>query len=360
LKAGQGFFRQADTNHQGHYHNQIGEYNMKKFRVGVIGCTGVGTRHALGVSGLPNAELAAGCDLSQEVLDKFKETYREEWPDLALYTSYQDMLENADLDIVTVATSDHRHADMVIDAARAGARGIFCEKPLATTLAEADHMIEACAASNTILSIDHTRRFNPLWRHTKEEIVDKGVIGSVHYIIGTLSGPRAMLFRNGTHLIDAICYFADSAPEWVMAELEPGYEDYAEYRGDGGHDPQTEPAASGYIHFKNGVRGFYPCGFKSSTVKDFRLEIMGSEGIIFIDKNGATIHKDSGVEPIQAPDWPVVDIPAGIQELVRLVAEGGQPVSPGTEALKVVEIIMGFLESQRQGNAKIPITSLRS
>ena len=332
---------------------------MKKYRVGVIGCTGIGTRHAFGVSGLPNAELAAGCDLAQDALDKFKETYQQEWPALALYTSYQDMLENANLDIVTVATSDHRHANMVINAARAGAKGIFCEKPLATTLAEADAMVAACAASNTILSIDHTRRFNPLWRHTKEGIVDQGIIGQVRYIIGTLSGPRAMLFRNGTHLIDAICYFADAAPEWVMAELEPGFEDYTEYRGDGGHDPKTEPAASGYIHFENGVRAFYPCAFKSTANRDSRLEIMGTEGFILIDKEGATIHKDGVVEQVQAPEWPVLDIPAGIQELVRLVDAGGTPVSPGTEALKVVEIITGFLESQRRNNAKITIASLR-
>ena len=77
--------------------------------------------------------------------------------------------------------------------------------------------------------------------------------GDVKYIIGTLNGRRAMLFRNGTHLIDAICYYADSEPEWVFAELEAGYEDYSEYRGDGGHKPETEPSASGYIHFKNGV-----------------------------------------------------------------------------------------------------------
>ena len=332
---------------------------MKKYRVGVIGCTGIGTRHAFGASGLPNAELAAGCDLAQDALDKFKETYQQEWPALALYTSYQDMLENANLDIVTVATSDHRHANMVIDAARAGAKGIFCEKPLATTLAEADAMVAACAASNTILSIDHTRRFNPLWRHTKEGIVDQGIIGQVRYIIGTLSGPRAMLFRNGTHLIDAICYFVDAAPEWVMAELEPGFEDYTEYRGDGGHDPKTEPAASGYIHFENGVRAFYPCAFKSTANRDSRLEIMGTEGFILIDKEGATIHKDGVVEQVQAPEWPVLDIPAGIQELVRLVDAGGTPVSPGTEALKVVEIITGFLESQRRNNAKITIASLR-
>ena len=118
-------------------------------------------------------------------------------------------------------------------------------------------MIDVCEKNGTILSVDHTRRFTPLWRHMKEQIINGGEIGELQYIDGRLSGKRVAIFRNGTHLIDAICYLADSEPEWVFSELEKGYEDYTEYRGDGGRTPELEPAASGYIHFNNGVRGFY-------------------------------------------------------------------------------------------------------
>ena len=199
---------------------------MAKNRVGVIGCRGIGVRHASGLVGLPNAELVAACDILETTLVDFKEQWKDHWSDIALYTDHEEMLAKEDLDIVTVATSDHRHADLVVNAANAGAKGIFCEKPMATNLADADRMLEAVERNGTILSIDHTRRWQPLWRHTKEEIVGAGEIGEVKYIIGTLNGGRAMLFRNGTHLIDAICYYAESDPEWVIAELEAGYEDY--------------------------------------------------------------------------------------------------------------------------------------
>ena len=46
---------------------------MAKYRVGVIGCRGIGVRHASGLVGLPNAELAAGCDISEPTLADFKE-----------------------------------------------------------------------------------------------------------------------------------------------------------------------------------------------------------------------------------------------------------------------------------------------
>ena len=325
---------------------------MAKLRVGVIGCSGIGTTHTSGLVGLPNVELAAGCDFVQSTLDTFKAKWQGNWENISLYTNHQKMLSQEDLDIVTVATSDHRHADLVVDAANAGVKGIFCEKPMATNVEDADRMLAATEQNGTILSIDHTRRWQPLWRHTREEIVGGGRIGEVQYVIGTLSGGRAMLFRNGTHLVDAICYFADSDPEWVTAELEDGYEDYSEYKGDGGHDPSTEPSAHGYIHFANGVQGYFAGGPKT-TQSGFRVEIVGNNGYILISDKGATIHQGDSIEKIESPSWDVVGIPAGVQELVKLVAEGGEPVSPGSEGHKVVEIIIGFLTSQQNDNGKV-------
>ena len=149
-------------------------------------------------------------------------------------------------------------------------------------------------------------------------------------------------------------------PEWVSAELETGYEDYWEYRGDGGHDPATEPAAHGYIHFANGVRGFYVGGPKTAQ-KMLRLEIVGTKGFIFIEdaftEPRAQIRTSDKYEEIHIPTWDVIGIPAGVQELIHVVDEGGEPVSPGRAGRKVVEIILGFLDSNRHNNAKVKIPS---
>jgi predicted dehydrogenase len=300
-----------------------------------------------------NAELVAGCDLSEPLLAEFEERFGQTWPRLATYTDHRKMLAEAELDIVTVATSDHRHADLVVDAAEAGVKGIFCEKPLATNLADADRMLEAVERNNVILSVDHTRRWQPLWRHTRE-VVAKGEIGEVQHIVGTLTGSRAMLVRNGTHLIDAICYFAAGEPEWVTAELEEGYEDYSEYRGDGGHEPASEPGANGYIRFDNGVRALYVGGSKTAAGARMSVEIEGTTGTIRIDGERSEIHrKGEAVVSIDPPSWEVEGIAAGVRELVRLVDEGGEPVSSGRDGLRVVEVLIGFLESQQRDNAKV-------
>jgi predicted dehydrogenase len=331
---------------------------MAKYRAGVIGCTGIGTAHASGLVGLDNAELVAACDLSEEKLEEFSRRWKETWPGIATYTDHRQMLASQDLDIVTVATSDHAHADLVVDSAESGAKGIFCEKPLATNLADADRMVAACESNGTLLSVDHTRRFQPLWRHIKE-LVDQGTIGPVQNIIATLYGSRAMLFRNGTHIIDLLCFFAESEPRWVFAELEDGYEGYAEYRGDGGHEPGTEPGAHGYIHFANGVRGLYIGGPKTTPLPKMSCRIVGTSG--YIDADGfpsgtrATITTGEETEPISAEDDGAQGIALGVQELVTRMENGGELASPGRVGRTVVEIIIGFLESQRRGNVRVPL-----
>ena len=335
---------------------------MSKYRAAVIGCKGIGSMHASGFAGLSNVDLVAVCDLSQEALDQFREKWKETWPHVVPYTDYREMLTNERLDLVTVATSDHRHAELVIDAANAGAKGIFCEKPMATNLSDADRMVEAARRNNTILSIDHTRRFTALWRYAKEELVDKGEIGEVRNIIGTLNGPRSMLFRNGTHFIDAICYLANSDAEWVFADLEEGYECYQEYGGDGGHDPNSEPSVHGYIRFKNGVRAFFAGGPKD-TVTDNGIEVIGTTGRMVLMGGRAELYrgpKPSTFEAIQPPEPEIDGIQAGVQELVRLIDKGGEQASPGEAALMVVEIIIGFLESQRRGNVRVDLSTLRN
>jgi len=325
---------------------------MAKYRVAVIGCSGIGQKHAQGVVGLDKAAVVAGCDLSQDALNAFKEKYIDQWSNISLYSDYKQMLQQEQPNIVTIATPDNRHADLVVDAANCGVRGIFCEKPLATSLIDADRMIDACEKNGTLLSVDHTRRFTSLWRHLKAQIIDGGEIGQLQYIDGRLSGKRGSIFRNGTHLIDAICYLAGSEPEWVFAELEQGYEDYTEYRGDGGRSPALEPSASGYIHFHNGVRGLYTGTSKNTAGPKWRFEVMGSEGYITIDKE-AVLHKGKSSEVIEAPAWKISGIPLGVRELIEAVDGSRETASPGQAGRTVVEVIYGFFESQKRNHTKV-------
>ena len=90
-----------------------------------------------------------------------------------------------------------------------------------------------------------------------------------------------------------------------------------------------------------------------------RVDVFGSDGNISIGDD-ITLSRGDKVEQRALPSQPSDGIITGTRELVRLVAEGGIPVSPGTEAIKALEITMGILESQRRGSAPVAISSLRS
>ena len=221
------------------------------YRVGIVGATWIAVRHtgsapapfrndignAIGgvshaatLAMLPNTELVAVCDLVPGLLDDFKAAWADDLPNVNTYTDYREMLAREDLDILTVATSDNRHTDIVVDGANAGVKGVLCEKPLATSLEDADRMIEACRQRGVPLHVDHNRRWSPLIHRVRDEL-RAGAIGPLGSVLVSHGGPRAMLFRSGTHMIDAVCFLVESEPAQVFGVLEEGFEDWDQIQG---------------------------------------------------------------------------------------------------------------------------------
>ena len=269
------------------------------------------------------------------------------------------MLREEGLDLLSVATSDHLHADMVVDAVTAGVKGIFCEKPLATTLADADRMIAACAEHGVPLSVDHTRRLRGSWLHLRDFVVSEE-LGALRQVVATMTGPRAMMFRNGTHLIDMVCFLAGSGPEWLVAELADMHHDYGPaYAGDGGRDPDTDPGADVYIRFRNGVRSHISLT-KTPEARGWVIDLLCERGRIRANDGGMEVWDESGQRPLDAPTHTYEAQLAGIEELVQHLdarAAGREPpaplISPATDALHTVEILLGILSSQHEGNRKV-------
>ena len=348
---------------------------MKTYRCAIIGLTSIasapvvaslsGGRHALPYSHasalamIPNAEIVAVCDLIPRLTEGFVAQWGATWPGLTVYHDYREMLAREAIDILSVCTPDDRHADIVIAAAERGIPAILCEKPLATTLADADRMIAAIERHGTVVAVEHTRRWDPFF-HRAKELIDAGRIGEVRTIVSTLHGERAMLFRNGTHAIDLMCYYAGAAPTHVFARLEEGFEGFTEYRGDGGHAPESEPGASAFIQFANGVRGFYN-GTKG-TFNNAEWDIVGSTGRIRISGTVTEFWTtEAGTdEQIRRP-FPATMVMKGaiqgaFEELIGVLERGGQTRSTPRDARRTVEILIGMLDSQRQGNRLIALS----
>jgi predicted dehydrogenase len=345
---------------------------MQTYKAVIVGLTNIGASrptdpagtplfgamprsHAAAYHRHPATEVTAVCDIRPQALEDFRTRWGDVWPDVRVYTDYHEMLRQEQPDLVSVVTPDHLHADITVEAAEGGAKAILCEKPIATTLQDADRMIAAAEANGVLLSIEHTRRWSPIFQKARE-VARQGDLGQLRSIVSNMYSPRSMLFRNGTHMLDTIVFFAESDPIWVFAELEEGFDHFTEYKSDGGHDPKTDPAASAYIRFANGVRAYY---------NSIKVPMPGSQFDLTFD-NGRLEVSDRGltlIRGINHYEWSHANIPAGeymftqqlaaVAELIDSLENGTPLVSSAREARKTLEIMLAILKSHHQGNVRV-------
>ena len=344
-------------------------------RAGVVGLTGIGANrpapgpgpgtgvdmphsHVAAYRHVAGTEPVAVCDIVPEKLEDFHRTWSDVLPEVRGYTDYREMLAREQLDVISVATPDDRHAQIVVDAVEAGVRGIICEKPIASTLADADRMIAAVEGAGVPMLVDHTRRWMFPWLQVAE-VITSGEIGEVQRIIANQGGPRAMLFRNGTHMFDTILWYAGGTPTAVYAIAEAGFENYPpRYASDGGHDPDTDPAMSVVVEFDNGVRAFW--NMCKTMPQVFTLEVLGTAGIARVgdsDNATVTVQNDRGFQQrsLPRPHYTLGHIAGCVDEMVQLIHHGGRPSMDCRTSRQVVEVLLAALHSQNAGNARITL-----
>src|SRR5690554_6776700 len=107
---------------------------MAKFRVGIIGCGNIFPMHSISVKQLPNAELAAVCDIKKERATAIAEEYN-----CSYYLDYHEMINKEKLDVVHICTPHYLHAPMALYAASKGVN-ILTEKPMSITKEDAYSM----------------------------------------------------------------------------------------------------------------------------------------------------------------------------------------------------------------------------
>lgn len=346
---------------------------MKEYRVGIVGLSWItsdpaepashpvlGTApphtHGSALAAIPQARVVAGCDINEDACRLFTERWAETWPGLKTYADYKEMFANEEIDLVCVATPDNLHAPVVQAALDAGIKVIFCEKPLTTNLQEADEMVAAFKAHDAVVNVNHTRRWSPT-HVTAREVVRAGEIGKLAHITAHLGGERAMLWRNHSHALDLVCAYAEGNPLWVVAELEPGFEDYGtEYKGDGGRDASLEPGVNVYIVFDNGVRAFL--GGMKHYMPKLTIDLVGETGRVHVDDKQATLYTASEEGSVSRPILPKATMggmQAGLVDLMRAADGGGDLQCPPEEARKTVALIEAILESQANGNARVTV-----
>ena len=144
--------------------------------MGIIGAGVWADTHCKTYQLSPEAELIAICDLIPEKAKALAGQYGAK----RVYTDYQEMLKDPEIDAVAVVTPDFAHKQPALDAAAAG-KHILVEKPMATSAQDAVEMYEAAKKHGVILMPDFHNRWNPSFVTAKESIAD-GSLGDPKYI----------------------------------------------------------------------------------------------------------------------------------------------------------------------------------
>ena len=147
------------------------------------------------ITGCPETMVLAACDVDQKKLARFKDLAEKVNAEklqggkqpVDTYENYRELLERKDIDAVVIVTPDHWHAMIAIDAAKAG-KDIFCEKPMALTVAEGRAMVLAARKYNRVFQTGNMQRSWRDFRHASE-MVYNGYIGEVNEINVSVGDP---------------------------------------------------------------------------------------------------------------------------------------------------------------------------
>ncbi|NLT72578.1 MAG: Gfo/Idh/MocA family oxidoreductase [Chloroflexi bacterium] len=358
---------------------------MAQFRVGMIGCgrpwrmegakgTGIGNVHANGYTASPDCEIVAAADLDQSNLDSFCRTHH-----IANgYQSHKEMLEKENLDIVGVTLGPSLHAQLVIDAARAGVKAVHCEKPMAMTWGDARKMAAVCEENGVQLTFNHQRRYSAPYAKAKE-LLDAGAIGKLTRVDACCPD----LLHWGTHWFDIMMFYNHDEPAaWVMGQMEA--------RGGYGGREAAEGQGVSYFLWKNGVYGLM---MGQKPPYEFANRLIGTEGMIevpwlFTDQGEIRMmNKESKGEWQSIDCWwndknysPEIfataalldktipghfwtqhyawtgSIAAGIFDLVDALKNGREPEMSVRKSLQATELVFATMESsRRRGRVDLPL-----
>jgi predicted dehydrogenase len=290
--------------------------------------------HAQALTAHPQVQLVAGSSRDEGRRKRFEERRHIH----KTYADWREMLRAEQPDIVSITTNSPYHAEITVDCAEAGIRAVFCEKPIATRLGDADRAIRACREHGTLLAVNHNRRWHPLWRSVRDEIA-AGAIGEPHHAMVHWSTGR--LGNIGTHWFDALRFLLGTDAQAVSGTLDPLL--WPDCRGPAYRDP----GGWGIVDFSSGVKGFVHA--PQDARQPFVLRIVGSLGQVTACGGDALLQQwDGQTRTLSASRGRPSSMEIAVQEIVTCLTDGGRPACTGEDGLAALEIIVGFHVSDRQ------------
>lgn len=321
---------------------------MSMLRAGVIGTGSMGKNHVRVYAELPNVELVCIAD-PQSDLSFFEKKYKAK-----TYTDYKKMLDEEELDLVTVATPTITHKDVALDVMGRGIH-LLLEKPIADSAEEADEIIAAAEKNGVKLMVGHLERFNPAVIELKRRI-QEGELGKVYKVDVNRVGPIPPRIQDvgvtidlAVHDIDVMRFLTEAEPERVFAETEQRIHS------------KREDLLAGIIRFTNRTICYLNVNWLTAT-RIRKLYITGEKGMFVIDYIQQTLHFFENAasngpnaqynmikegKMIRYPIHKKEPLKEEIAHFVECIEKDTQPLVSGEDGKKAIKIALDILTSAK-------------
>ncbi|MCE2471852.1 MAG: Gfo/Idh/MocA family oxidoreductase [Anaerolineae bacterium] len=337
---------------------------MSKTGFGVIG-TGIvgGAWHCHVYHHLPQADLVAVCDLNEARAREIAERYGVPH----VYTDYRELLARPDIAAVSIATPDFAHREIAVAAAQAG-KHILVEKPLATTVADAEAILRAVDEAGVTLMVDFHNRVNPAFVTAKQS-VGAGELGELKYIYARLSNttfvPTQMLpwaskssalWFLASHTLDMSCWLLEDKPNRVYAVSRSGILC--------GMGVDTQDFHVAIVEFERGavvtLENSWILPETEPNVFNLKMEILGSDGVMYLNTSDHRTVEKYTRDGVSLPDTLGFTLDANstrlsgfvleaIARFVDAIVDDAPVLATGAEAALVTRALTAIEESARTG-----------
>lgn len=326
----------------------------QNIRLGLIGAGRMGSFHAhTAARHIPGASLDAIADPVPGQAARLAEQLGVS----RVYNDPQQLLDDPQIDAVLIAAPARSHAELVISAAHAG-KGIFCEKPMAITLDEADRAIAAAADAHVVLQVGFNRRFARSFRSAHEDVL-AGRIGTPQLLRSltrdpALNNPAAtgqwvIFLETLIHDFDALRYLnpgANAVQVYAVADALVA----PQYKAQGLLDTAVVT-----VRFDNGALATAEANFQAVYGYDVRGEVFGSAGMLSLGSvaDGSLVrYLASGIQADtlrQDTDLLRDAYIAELNHFVDCVRHGTRPLATGEDARAALAIARACIASVQSG-----------
>lgn len=313
---------------------------MTKYSAGIIGCGDIGflfdhkkkfkgaLTHFKAFNDSDKFELKAVAEINRETGKIISMESK-----VSVYHDYKEMLNESKFDVISVATNDESHYEILIELVKYKPKLVFCEKPLALNLKEIKNLVSLYKKNKILLQVNFTRRFMKEFNEL-EKIIKNNELGNIES--ATFYYSRGLI-HNASHYIDLV--------NWYIGETEKNLIKISVKEG----ISKTDDTVSFNLMFKSGMEVRF-IGLNPGKLSFGEIDIIGTKGRVRVNyrneiekykvtenKNyrGYSIYKISDCRPAEFSKA----LPNAVENIYKALEGREDLKSPGEKSIKIFELI---------------------